>query len=157
MGTARIYRVGTRDALFDTTGRVLLPPTLSPPEALASAEAWTKGRQESFSWSEPETRLAREHEQYMDIVDATLATGLSNQVALHLKGHLNHGIPYELFIRAKEVSLLRSDHERSSVEELDEMGAVYRESRLRAAVRSWRRTFEVAYASISVSRASRRT
>jgi hypothetical protein len=90
-------------------------------------EYQAKWREESLSWAEFEKAITRECEQVLDIADAALATS-DNSVALRLRGHLNHTVYHQIFLRAEKLSILGSDGKIFGIKEFQSFGEAFWEA-----------------------------
>jgi hypothetical protein len=107
-------------------GPFAVPPGVSKEEeARLVAEYQAKWREESLSWSDLEEAMTAEHQQVIDIVDATLATEKDGVVALCISGLLNYTAYHELFLRAEKLTISRTDAGELTVSELLKLGEAY--------------------------------
>jgi hypothetical protein len=84
-----------------------------------------KWREESLSWSDLEKAVTADHKQVIDISDGTLAKGADGSVALRIMGLFNYTTYHELQLRAKGLTVFRSDAGELSVTDLLKLGEVY--------------------------------
>jgi hypothetical protein len=107
-------------------GPFAVPPGVSKEEQdRLVAEYQAKWREESLSWDDLEKAVTAEHKQVIDITDATLATEKDGVVALRIIGLLNYTAHHEIFLRAKELTISRTDAGEVSIAELLKMGEAY--------------------------------
>jgi hypothetical protein len=107
-------------------GPFTVPPGVSKEEeARLVAEYQAKWREESLSWSDLEKAMTAEHKQVIDITDATLATEKDGPVALRISGLLNYTTHHEIFLRAKKLTISRTDAGEITVPELLKLGEAY--------------------------------
>ncbi|HMI54272.1 MAG TPA: hypothetical protein VK525_22375 [Candidatus Saccharimonadales bacterium] len=92
------------------------------------AEYQAKWREESTSWTEFESRIAREDEQVLDISDAVLALSRTGQLALKICGHLNHATFHEAYLRFQTLKISGSDGKQIELEEFRRLGEKYWEA-----------------------------
>jgi hypothetical protein len=92
------------------------------------AEYQAKWREESASWNEFESRIAREGEQIFGISDATLAIAPKGSLALKLCGHLNYATYHEVFLRSEALKISGSDGRGFELEEFKRLGEAYWEA-----------------------------
>jgi len=90
-------------------------------------EYQAKWREESFSWTEFERAITRESEQVLDIADAALAIS-RDWVALRLRGHLNHAVYHEVFLRGEKLAISGSNGRLFRLKEFQELGEAYWEA-----------------------------
>jgi|GEM_PF-1280187 hypothetical protein len=90
-------------------------------------EYQAKWREESLSWAEFEKAVTPECEQVLDIADAVLATS-EHSVALRLRGHLNHTVYHEIFLRAEKLAISGSDGRRFGLKEFQSFGEAFWEA-----------------------------
>jgi hypothetical protein len=107
-------------------GPFSLPPGVSKEEQeRLVAEYQAKWREESLNWSDLEKAMTAEHNQVIDIADATLATEKNGAVALRISGLLNYTAYHELFLRAEKLTISRTDAGELTVAELLKLGESY--------------------------------
>jgi hypothetical protein len=92
------------------------------------AEYQAKWREESASWTEFESRIAREDEQVFDISDAALATSPTGQFALEICGHLNYAAYHKAYLRFETLKISGSDGKQFELEEFRRLGERYWEA-----------------------------
>jgi len=107
-------------------GPFAVPPGVSKEEQERMvAEYQAKWREESLSWSDLENAVTAEHQQVIDISDANLATEKDGVVALRIIGLLNYTAYHEIFLRAEELTISRTDAGEVSIAELLKLGEAY--------------------------------
>jgi hypothetical protein len=92
------------------------------------AEYQAKWREESASWTEFESRIAREDEQVFDISDAALAASPTGQFALKICGHLNYAAYHEAYLRFETLEISGSGGKQFELEEFRRLGERYWEA-----------------------------
>ncbi|HEX4076381.1 MAG TPA: hypothetical protein VHX49_13350 [Candidatus Acidoferrales bacterium] len=106
-------------------GEFSVPPRVShEEESRLVLEYQAKWREESLSWTEFEKAITRECEQVLDIADAALATS-KELIALRLRGHVNHTVYHEVFLRAEKLVTSGSDGRIFGLKELQELGEAF--------------------------------
>ena len=107
-------------------GEFKVPPGVSrSEEASLVADYQSKGREESYTWSDLEASVTRENEQVLLIGDASLALSEEDAVALRLCCQLNDSRYHELCVRAGGLRISTSDGGRFTVEEFQSLGESY--------------------------------
>jgi len=107
-------------------GSFSVPPGVSKEEQeRLVAEYQAKWREETLSWGDLEKTMTAEHKQVIDISDAALATEKDGGVALRINGLLNYTMYHELFLRAKKLTISRTDAGEVTVAELLKLGEGY--------------------------------
>ena len=91
-------------------------------------EYQAKWREESASWNEFESQIAREDEQVFDISDAALAMSARGPVALKLCGHLNYATYHEVYLRFETLKISGSHGKQFELEEFQRLGEKYWEA-----------------------------
>jgi hypothetical protein len=120
--SARVYRYSIWPGEFSVPSGVSREE-----ETRLVLEYQAKWRQESLSWTEFENAITRECEQVLDIADATLATS-NDSVALRLRGHLNHTVYHEVFLRAERLIISGSDGRIFGLKEFQGFGEAFWEA-----------------------------
>jgi hypothetical protein len=92
------------------------------------AEYQAKWREESASWNDFESRIAREDEQVFDISDAALAMTPSGPVAFKICGHLNHATYHEVYLRFETLKISGSDGKLFELDGFQRLGEEYWEA-----------------------------
>jgi hypothetical protein len=80
-----------------------------------------------LSWVEFEKAISRDCEQVLDIADAALATS-NDSVALRLRGHLNHAVYHEVFVRAEKLTISGSNGRIFGLKEIQQFGEAFWEA-----------------------------
>jgi len=107
-------------------GAFAVPPGVSKEEQdRLVAEYQAKWREESASWSDLEKAVTAEHQQVIDIADASLAAEKDGAMALRISGLLNYTAYHEIFLRAEKLTISRTDAGEVTVAELLKLGAAY--------------------------------
>jgi hypothetical protein len=120
--SARVFRYSIWPGVFN------VPSGVSREEEFRLVlEYQAKWREESLSWAEFEKSITREYGQILDIADAALATS-DNSVALRLRGHLNHTLFHEVFLRAEKLVISGSDGRVFGTKEFQGFGGAFWEA-----------------------------
>ena len=107
-------------------GTFAVPPGVSKEEQERLVEEYqAKWREESRSWRDLEEAITAEHQQVIDIADASLATEKDGAVALRISGLLNYTAYHEIFLRAEKLTISRTDAGEVTVAELLKLGEAY--------------------------------
>ena len=88
------------------------------------SEYHTKWRQESYSWSEFETRIGGEKNP-PEISDAVLAGNDEIGIAISFGVKMDDGDYFQAYLRASELTVLRSDGEPINLEDFKKLGHEY--------------------------------
>lgn len=95
-------------------------------------EYQAKWREESASWNEFETSIAREIKQIFNISDAELVATQEALIVLRLNGHLtaatNHATYHEVFLRAERLNFSGSDGKTVNLDDFRKLGGSYWEA-----------------------------
>ena len=117
--SARVFRYSIWPGDFS------VPPGLShEEESRLVLEYQAKWREESLSWTEFEKAITLECEQVLDLADAALATS-KELIALRLRGHVNHTVYHEVFLRAEKLVISGSDGRIFGLKEFQKLGEAF--------------------------------
>jgi hypothetical protein len=111
---------------FRWVGEFEEPQNVSPEERQRLIEEyWTKWREESVSWSEFESSLKTDPLKITDASCVTNDTTITLRLGGFLDGEKFDDIYFDVFLRGKTLSAVRSDGKEFSLEQLINLGKEY--------------------------------